>query len=86
MKTQDEIIGAIENIIMTNQICANIDDFDMVDSYNEVAIAFNQYLDGDLEPTRSYVNGELSALITSVKGARAVERVSQAMHEIGGQY
>ena len=84
--TQDEILGAIENIIMTNQAIANIDDFDLADSYNDVAIAFNQYLDGNLNPSSSFVNEELSTLITNVEEADAVERVSQALHEISGSY
>ena len=95
MMTQDEILGAIENIIMTNQVCANIDDFELVDSYNEVAIAFNQFLDGD-DPTPSFVSQELNALVKKVQGAatwtnwttedEAAEQVSQALHEISGSY
>ena len=87
--SQDEIIGAIENIILENvEVIGRREARGLnseMDSFQEIAQAFTRYCDGALNP-RSYVESKLSKLMTSVKGANAVERVGDAIEEIGGQF
>ena len=79
MKTQDEIIGAIENIILSSGK-------DEMEAFQEIAEAYDQYLGYNGLQCATRIQDEVSFLIRSVKGAKAVERVGDALAEIGGQY
>lgn len=83
MTTQDEIIGAIENIILTQVEIRNTSE---LDAYQEVCEAYDQYCGRDGLQCATRIQDEVSHLLRSVKGANAVERVGDAIAEIGGQY
>jgi len=81
MKTQDEIIGAIENIILSS-------DKGEMAAFQEVAEFYELYTsdnDGFISLNND-IAFEMSLVMVSVKGAKAVQRVGAAIAEIGGQY
>ena len=85
MKTQDEIIGAIEDIIMDE---VNKGDFiSYEEAFQQVSEFYTNYAfeDSYLE-LKGAVAFEMSMLMVSVKGAKAVERVGDAIAEISGGF
>ena len=79
MKTQDEIIGAIENIILSSGR-------DEQEVFQDIAEAYDQYIGENGLQCTTRIQDEVSFLIRSVKGANAVDRVGDALAEIGGQF
>ena len=80
MKTQDEIIGAIENIILNSGK-------DEMEAFQDIAEAYDRYCEGNGLQCATYVEMMISDLLSQqVKGAKAVERVGDAIAEVGGQY
>ena len=83
LKTQDEIIGAIENIIMDEVNEGSSPSYE--NAFQQVSEFYNNYAfeDGYLE-LKGNIAFEMSMLMVSVKGAKAVERGGDAIAEISG--
>ena len=79
INSQDEIIGAIENIILSSGR-------DEQEVFQDIAEAYDQYLGNNGLQCATRIQDEVSFLIRSVKGANAVDRVGDALAEIGGQF
>lgn len=84
MRTQDEIIGAIENIIMDEVNKGSSPNYE--DAFQQVSEFYANYAfeNGYLE-LRGNIGFEMSMLMVSVRGAKAVQRVGDAIAEISGQ-
>ena len=83
INSQDEIIGAIENMILYGTQVLNKDEQEV---FQDIAEAYDQYIGEDGLQCATHIQDEVSFLMRSVKGANAVDRVGDALAEIGGQY
>ena len=79
INSQDEIIGAIENIILSSGR-------DEQEVFQDIAEAYDQYIGENGLQCATHIQDEVSFLMRSVKGANAVDRVGDALAEIGGQF
>ena len=84
MRTQDEIIGAIENIIMDEVNKGSSPSYEK--AFQEVSEFYNNYASkDDWVELKGDIAFEMSMLMVSVRGAKAVQRVGDAIAEISGQ-